>query len=112
MYLALMCGFPWGELDEVWEERIEELFPISGEQEGDGICRGESGILCIACRFSSDLDSQLTKRKLGVKKFGINKMEVTDEVSRAGSIHSISGVGENRMHTIKAVMAATLGVKE
>ena len=44
------------------------------------------------------------------KQFGINEMEVTDEVfeSKASVVFDEA---ENRMHTIKAVMAATLGAE-
>lgn len=40
-------------------------------------------------------------------KFGINEMEITDEVIHASYAHQFEQA-ENRLHTIKAVMAATL----
>jgi ornithine carbamoyltransferase len=46
--------------------------------------------------------------KMVYKKYGLNEMEVTDEAFR--SKHSlVFDEAENRMHTIKAVMVATLG---
>ena len=50
----------------------------------------------------TDIGAQISK------KYGINEMEVTDEVFE--SMQSIVfDEAENRMHTIKAVMAVTLG---
>ena len=93
-----------GEPDSVWQERIEELSPyrvtkklmdIAGEQ----------------CRFMHclpafhDLNTVIGKQIHD--KFGIDCMEVTDEVfESAQSI--VFDEAENRMHTIKAVMAATM----
>lgn len=93
-----------GEPDAVWAERIRELTPyrvttklmdIAGEQ----------------CRFMHCLpafhDLETTVGREIYEKFGIDCMEVTDEVFQ--SEHSIVfDEAENRMHTIKAVMAATL----
>ena len=45
------------------------------------------------------------------EKFGLNEMEVTDEVFES-SYSRVFEEAENRMHTIKAVMAATLGAFE
>ena len=94
-----------GEPDEVWTERIKELSPYqvnkkimenAGEQ----------------CRFMHCLpafhDIKTTIGKNIYEKFGIDCMEVTDEVfESAQSI--VFDEAENRMHTIKAVIAATLG---
>jgi len=93
-----------GEPDQVWEERIKELTPYRVTMElmknaGD------------QCRFMHCLpafhDLKTTVGKEIFDKFGIDCMEVTDEVFE--SAHSIVfDEAENRMHTIKAVMAATL----
>ena len=45
------------------------------------------------------------------EKFGLTEMEVTDEVFESAQ-SVVFDEAENRMHTIKAVMAATLGVPE
>ncbi len=93
-----------GEPDSVWKERIDDLTPYrvtkalmdnAGEQ----------------CRFMHCLpafhDLNTTIGKQIYDKFGIDCMEVTDEVfESAQSI--VFDEAENRMHTIKAVMAATL----
>jgi len=93
-----------GEPDSVWAERIEELTPY----------RVTSQLMSIAgaqCRFMHCLpafhDVNTTIGRQIYEKFGIDCMEVTDEVfESAQSI--VFDEAENRMHTIKAVMAATL----
>ena len=94
-----------GEPDSVWQERIEELTPYrvttelmqnAGEQ----------------CRFMHCLpafhDLGTTVGRQIHEKFGIDCMEVTDEVFESPA-SIVFDEAENRMHTIKAVMAATLG---
>lgn len=93
-----------GEPDSVWEERIKELMPYQVNKH----------IMDIAgkqCRFMHCLpafhDLNTTIGRQINAKFGISCMEVTDEVFE--SEQSIAfDEAENRMHTIKAVMAATL----
>ncbi|MBQ3562735.1 MAG: ornithine carbamoyltransferase [Clostridia bacterium] len=93
-----------GESAEVWEERIKDLSPYqvnsklmqtAGEQ----------------CRFMHCLpafhDLKTTTGKEIYEKFGITCMEVTDEVFESEQ-SIVFDEAENRMHTIKAVMAATL----
>ena len=93
-----------GEPDEVWEERIRELSPYQVNTELMETA-GEQ------CRFMHCLPAfHDLKTEIGAQmhqKFGITAMEVTDEVfESARSI--VFDEAENRMHTIKAVMAATL----
>ena len=93
-----------GEPDEVWNSRIKDLTPYrvtkklmdnAGEQ----------------CRFMHclpafhDLNTDIGKQIY--EKFGIDCMEVTDEVFESEQ-SIVFDEAENRMHTIKAVMAATL----
>ncbi len=93
-----------GEPDSVWQERIQDLTPY----------RVTSELMQIAgeqCRFMHCLPAfHDLGTKIGAEvhsKFGIDCMEVTDEVfESAQSI--VFDEAENRMHTIKAVMAATL----
>ncbi len=93
-----------GEPAEVWEERIKDLSPY----------RVTSEIMQNAgeqCRFMHCLPAfHDLKTEIGqdvYEKFGLTCMEVTDEVfESAQSI--VFDEAENRMHTIKAVMAATL----
>lgn len=96
-----------GEPDAVWEERIKELSPyqvnVRAMENAD-----ENAIFMHCLPAFHDL-----KTKIGAemgKKFGITEMEVTDEVFES-SRSKVFEEAENRMHTIKAVMAATLGHK-
>ena len=93
-----------GEPDSVWKERIEELSPYRVTSE---LMRatGEQ------CRFMHCLpafhDLKTTTGMEVYEKFGIDCMEVTDEVVESEQ-SIVFDEAENRMHTIKAVMAATL----
>lgn len=93
-----------GEPDEVWEERIKELSPYQVNAAAFANA-SEKAIFMHCLPAFHDL-----KTKIGVeivKKFGISEMEVTDEVFES-SRSRVFEEAENRMHTIKAVMAATL----
>ena len=93
-----------GEPAEVWKERIEALTPYRVTKE----LMNKAG---EQCRFMHCLPAfhdlkTITGRQI-YEQFGIDCMEVTDEVfESAQSI--VFDEAENRMHTIKAVMAATL----
>ncbi len=93
-----------GEPDEVWTERIRDLTPY----------RVTSALMDNAgaqCRFMHCLpafhDLNTTIGKQIHAKFGIDCMEVTDEVFESDR-SIVFDEAENRMHTIKAVIAATL----
>jgi len=93
-----------GEPEEVWKERIEELSPY----------RVTMKLMDAAgqqCRFMHCLpafhDLNTTTGLEIYEKFGIDCMEVTDEVFESNR-SIVFDEAENRMHTIKAVMAATL----
>lgn len=93
-----------GEPDAVWEERIGDLTPY----------RVTEALMANAgsqCRFMHCLpafhDLGTTIGKQIQQKFGIDCMEVTDQVFE-GKQSIVFDEAENRMHTIKAVMAATL----
>ena len=93
-----------GEPDSVWQERIEDLTPYRVTMD---LMRNAGQ----QCRFMHCLpafhDLKTTIGKQIFDKFAIDCMEVTDEVfESAQSI--VFDEAENRMHTIKAVMAATL----
>ena len=93
-----------GEPDEVWTERIKEL---SSYQVNKAVMdnAGEQAIFMHCLPAFHDL-----KTKIGAQmgeRFGITEMEVTDEVFESGQ-SLVFEEAENRMHTIKAVMAATL----
>ena len=93
-----------GEPDEVWEERINELMPYQVNAE---IMKNAGP----QCKFMHCLpafhDLNTTIGKTISEKFGIDCMEVTDEVFESDA-SIVFDEAENRMHTIKAVMAATL----
>ena len=93
-----------GEPDSVWEERIRELTPYRVTTE----LMSNAG---AQCRFMHCLpafhDLKTTIGKQIHEKFGIDCMEVTDEVFESDA-SIVFDEAENRMHTIKAVMAATL----
>ena len=93
-----------GEPDSVWEERIKELTPYRVTKE----LMENAG---SQCRFMHCLpafhDLNTTIGKQIYDKFGISCMEVTDEVFESEA-SIVFDEAENRMHTIKAVMAATL----
>lgn len=93
-----------GEPDEVWEERIRELSPY---QVNSKVMKnaGENAIFMHCLPAFHDLKTRIG-REIG-DKFGITEMEVTDEVFES-SQSVVFEEAENRMHTIKAVMAATL----
>ena len=93
-----------GEPEGVWKERIEDLLPYQ-------VNKAVMDNAGSQCRFMHCLpafhDLNTTIGREIHAKFGIDAMEVTDEVfESAQSI--VFDEAENRMHTIKAVMAATL----
>lgn len=93
-----------GEPDSVWEERIKELSPYQVNSK----LMDNAG---EKCKFMHCLpafhDLNTTIGKEINAKFGIDCMEVTDEVFESGA-SIVFDEAENRMHTIKAVIAATL----
>lgn len=93
-----------GEPDSVWEERIKELSPY----QVNSVLMANAG---ENCKFMHCLpafhDLNTTIGKEINKKFGITCMEVTDEVFESEA-SIVFDEAENRMHTIKAILAATL----
>ena len=94
-----------GEPDEVWEERIRELTPYKVTS-GVMANAKESAIFLHCLPAFHDLKTKIGKEIH--ERFGIEDMEVTDEVFESEQ-SKVFDEAENRMHTIKAVMAATLG---
>ena len=94
-----------GEPDEVWAERINALAPYqvnSKVMENAG-----SGAIFMHCLPAfHDLKTGIGREVQ--KKFGLSELEVTDEVFESAQ-SVVFDEAENRMHTIKAVMVATLG---
>jgi ornithine carbamoyltransferase len=93
-----------GEPDAVWAERIHDLLPY----QVTSALMHKAGAQCVFMHcLPSFHDLKTTIGKQIHDKFGIDAMEVTDEVFES-SQSIVFDEAENRMHTIKAVMAATL----
>ena len=93
-----------GEADSVWEERIHDLLPYRVTAE----VMSKAGDQCVFMHcLPSFHDLNTTIGKSIYEKFGVDCMEVTDEVFESPQ-SIVFDEAENRMHTIKAVMAATL----
>ena len=93
-----------GEPDEVWEARIKQLKPFQVNKAVMDNTHPDSIFMHCLPAFHD------TKTKVGAemaKKFGITEMEVTDEVFESRK-SVVFDEAENRMHTIKAIMYATL----
>ena len=94
-----------GEPDEVWEKRIKDLSPYKVTKEVMKNA-GEKAIFLHCLPAFHDLKTKIGKQ-MG-EKYNLTEMEVTDEVFESAQ-SKVFEEAENRMHTIKAVMAATLG---
>ena len=93
-----------GEPDEVWAERIKLLTPY---QVNAAAMRNARDTAIFMHCLPSFHDTRTTIGAEIAQKFGISEMEVTDEVFE-GRQSVVFDEAENRMHTIKAVMYATL----
>ena len=97
-----------GESYNVWEERINRLsyYQVNSEL----IKHAKDDYLFMHCLPAfHDLNTKVAKNI--EKEYGLKEMEVTDEVFRSKN-SVVFDEAENRMHTIKAVMVATLGDRE
>ncbi len=93
-----------GEPTEVWQERLHDLSPY--QVNADAMAKADKNAVFMHCLPSyHDLNTEVGKAVC--EKFGRTELEVTNEVfeSKASVVFREA---ENRMHTIKAVMAATL----
>ncbi len=94
-----------GEPDEVWEERIKELIPYQVNRQVMEYAKTDAVFMhCLPAYH--DLNTAIGRQ--GHEKFGLSEIEVTDEVFES-SQSIVFEEAENRMHTIKAVLLATLG---
>ena len=93
-----------GEPDSVWAERIAELTPYRVTMELMENAGPQCKFMHCLPAFH-DLNTSIGREIYG--KFGIDCMEVTDQVFESER-SIVFDEAENRMHTIKAVMAATL----
>lgn len=93
-----------GEPDEIWEERIKDLTPYRVTSEVMKIA-GDKAVFMHCLPAFHDLNTETGR--IIKEKYGLDEMEVTDEVFESAQ-SVVFDEAENRMHTIKAVMYATL----
>ncbi|MCI8973417.1 MAG: ornithine carbamoyltransferase [Lachnospiraceae bacterium] len=94
-----------GEPEEVWAERIAKLSPYKVTKEIMDNA-GEKAVFLHCLPAFHDLKTKIGKEQS--EKYGFTELEVTDEVFESAQ-SLVFEEAENRMHTIKAVLAATLG---
>ncbi len=94
-----------GEPEEIWEARIKSLLPYQVNKKVMDNASDEAIFMHCLPAFH---DWKTTIGKEVGEKFGLKELEVTDEVFESEQ-SLVFEEAENRMHTIKAVMAATLG---
>ena len=93
-----------GEPDEVWQQRIEQLQPYRVTKEIMAMAKPTAIFLHCLPAFH---DTNTTTGAEIAEKFGVTEMEVEDAVFESPQ-SKVFDEAENRMHTIKAVMYATL----
>ncbi len=96
-----------GEPDEVWASRIKELLPYQVNKKVMENAK-EDAIFMHCLPAFHDLKTTIGKEVY--EKFGLTEIEVTDEVFESAK-SVVFDEAENRMHSIKAIMAATLGME-
>lgn len=94
-----------GEPDEIWAERIKALSPYQVNKKVMENAK-KTAIFTHCLPAFHDLKTKIGQEVY--EKFGMKELEVTDEVFESAQ-SVVFDEAENRMHTIKAVMAATLG---
>ena len=94
-----------GEPAEIWEERIKDLLPYQVNEKAFENAK-DTAIFMHCLPAFHDLNTGVGKEIH--EKFGLTEMEVTDEVFE-GPRSVVFDEAENRMHSIKAIMLATLG---
>lgn len=93
-----------GEPEQVWEERIKVLSPYQVNQKVMDMAAPQAIFMHCLPAFH-DLETGIGRQVY--EKFGMSELEVTDEVFESEA-SVVFDEAENRMHTIKAVMAATI----
>ncbi len=94
-----------GEPDEIWAERLKDLMPYQVNSAVMQNAKPEAVFMHCLPAFH-DLKTKIGREVY--EKFGYSELEVTDEVFESAQ-SVVFDEAENRMHTIKAVMLATLG---
>ncbi|MFT9451205.1 ornithine carbamoyltransferase [Liquorilactobacillus ghanensis] len=95
-----------GEPDSVWKERIKLLKPYQVNKKVMQLTNNPNAVFEHCLPAFHNTDTEVGKEIFD--KYGISEMEVTDEVFES-SQSVVFREAENRMHTIKAIMVATLG---
>ena len=93
-----------GEPDEIWEERLKDLMPYQVNAQAMANAKKDAIFMHCLPAFH-DLETKIGKEVY--EKFGYRELEVTNEVFESAQ-SVVFDEAENRMHTIKAVMLATL----
>ena len=93
-----------GEPEEVWAERINDLKPYQVNAKAFENAK-DSAIFMHCLPAFHDLKTTIGQQVY--EKFGLSELEVTDEVFESGR-SVVFDEAENRMHSIKAIMRATL----
>jgi ornithine carbamoyltransferase len=105
-YLYTDVWVSMGEPDSVWEERVKLLKPYQVNTEAMALT-GNPEVKFMHCLPAfHNTDTEVGKEM--EEKFGLQGMEVTEEVFESPA-SIVFDEAENRMHTIKAIMVATLG---
>lgn len=94
-----------GEPEQVWEERLHDLTPYQVNRHVMELA-GKDAVFMHCLPAFHDHNTDIGK-EIG-EKYGLKELEVTDEVFESPQ-SIVFDEAENRMHTIKAVMAVTLG---
>jgi ornithine carbamoyltransferase len=105
-YLYTDVWVSMGEPDSVWEERVKLLKPYQVNTEAMALT-GNPEVKFMHC-LPAFHNTNTEVGKEMEEKFGLQGMEVTEEVFESPA-SIVFDEAENRMHTIKAVMVATLG---
>jgi ornithine carbamoyltransferase len=105
-YLYTDVWVSMGEPDSVWEERIKQLLPYQVNRKAMELT-GNPAVKFMHC-LPAFHNAETKVGQQILEKFGLESMEVTEEVFESEA-SIVFDQAENRLHTIKAVMVATLG---
>jgi ornithine carbamoyltransferase len=105
-YLYTDVWVSMGEPASVWEERVKQLLPYQVNTKAMELT-GNSNVKFLHCLPAfHNVDTEVGKEMY--EKYGLEGLEVTEEVFESEA-SIVFDEAENRMHTIKAIMVATLG---